>query len=247
MRRSNVPRSFPWTLVASLSRKIVSIFYHLGRRFSLNAAQPLSSIGSIYDVADRLNRILNGAPMFEFIRPHEWFAPEFHDHGRYSGIFCGHLAGSPHHLVSRNGIIDQPLALGLENSHSIARKQLLKGLMATYLVQRMNKVQGRDYADNNLRVRDINIVGDYQTIAGYRQRHVRHVRRVFDNSNRRLARAVLCVVHAKIELFKKPPEVEAGLVAYHLQIYAGTEDFFVSTGRMMVRASSPSPAHISDY
>ena len=213
----------------------------------MNAAEPLSSIGSIYDVADRLNRILNGAPKFEFILPHEWFTPEFHDHRRYSGIFYGHLAGSPHHQVSRNGIIDQPLTLSLENTHGIARKQILKGLMATYLVQRVNKVRGWDNADNNLSVRDINIVGDYQAIAGYRQRHVRRALQVFDNGNRRLARPVLRVVHAKIELFKKPPEIEAGLVAYHLQIYAGTENFFVGTGRMVVRASSPSPAHLSDY
>ena len=119
--------------------------------------------------------------------------------------------------------------------------------MATYLVQRVNKVRGWDNTDNNLGVRDINIVGDYQAIAGYRQRHARRARQVFDNGNRRLARAVLCVVHTKIELFKKPPEIEAGLVSYHLQIYAGTGDFFVGTGRMMVRASSPSRARISDY
>jgi len=158
----------------------------------LNAAEPLSSIGSIYDVADRLNCILNDAPMFEFIRPHEW-------------------------------------------------------LMATDLARRMNKVRGWDNANNNLEVRDINIVGDYQAIAGYRQRHARRARQVFDNGNRRPARAVLCVVHAKMELFKKPPEIEAGLVAYDLQIYAGTENFFAGTGRMVVRVSSPSPAHISDY
>ena len=53
----------------------------------IECAEPLSSTGSIYDVADRLNRILNGAPMFEFIRPHEWIAPKLLDPGRYSGIF----------------------------------------------------------------------------------------------------------------------------------------------------------------